>query len=129
MELPLFPLPRVLFPGQSWPSRYTDLLFSIIYVDITSGVIDVGCVGEVVKHECLVDARFFLICKGRRKLFPTPFSFFVGSTFKGAPREQQALLELENATTKLKRQKKTLRNMLNYLIAASAVEDAFPSSS
>jgi Lon protease-like protein len=26
---------------------------------------EVGCVGEVVKHERLADDRFFLICKGQ----------------------------------------------------------------
>lgn len=65
----------------------------------------------------------------RRNLFPTPFSFFVGSTFEGAPREQQALLELEDTAMRLKREKETLRNTLNYLTAASAVKDVFPSSS
>lgn len=64
----------------------------------------------------------------RRNLFPTPFSFFVGSTFEGAPREQQALLELEDTAVRLKREKETLRNTLNYLTAASAVKDVFPSS-
>lgn len=65
----------------------------------------------------------------RRNLFPTPFSFFVGSTFEGAPREQQALLELEDTAARLKREKETLRNTLNYLTAASAGKDVFPSSS
>ena len=65
----------------------------------------------------------------RRNLFPTPFSFFVGSTFEGAPREQQALLELEDTAARLKREKETLKNTLNYLTAASAVKDVFPSSS
>lgn len=65
----------------------------------------------------------------RRNLFPTPFSFFVGSTFEGAPREQQALLELEDTAARLTREKETLRNTLNYLSAASAVKDVFPSSS
>ncbi|OVA08707.1 Peptidase S16 [Macleaya cordata] len=208
-ELPLFPLPLVLFPGailplQIFEFRYrmmmhtllqTDLRFGVIYSDTATGTADVGCVGEVVKHERLVDDRFFLICKGqerfrvtnlvrtkpylvaqvtwledrpsgdededleslatevetymkdvirlsnrlngkpekeaqdlRRNLFPTPFSFFVGSTFEGAPREQQALLELEETATRLKREKETLRNTLNYLSAASAVKDVFPSS-
>lgn len=174
----------------------TDLRFGVIYTDAVSGTTDVGCVGEVVKHERLVDDRFFLICKGqerfrvanlvrtkpylvaevtwledrpsgsgeedldalanevesymkdvirlsnrlsgkpekevqdlRRNLFPTPFSFFVGSTFEGAPREQQALLELEDTAARLKREKETLRNTLNYLTAASAVKDVFPSNS
>ncbi|KVH99323.1 uncharacterized protein LOC112514284 [Cynara cardunculus var. scolymus] len=210
VELPLFPLPLVLFPGailplQIFEYRYrimmhtllqTDLRFGVIYTDATSGTADVGCVGEVVKHERLVDDRFFIICKGqerfrvtkvvrtkpylvaevvwledrpsgngeedleglaseveshmkdvirlsnrlngkpekeagdlRRNLFPTPFSFFVGSTFEGAPREQQALLELEDTMVRLKREKETLRNTLNYLSAASAVKDVFPSSS
>ncbi|KAF3432430.1 hypothetical protein FNV43_RR27170 [Rhamnella rubrinervis] len=57
----------------------------------------------------------------RRNLFLTPFSFYVGSTFKGAPREQQALLELEETATRLKREKETLRNTLNYLTATSAM--------
>ncbi|CAI9777860.1 unnamed protein product [Fraxinus pennsylvanica] len=210
VELPLFPLPLVLFPGailplQIFEFRYrimmhtllqTDLRFGVIYTDSTTGTVEVGCVGEVIKHERLVDDRFFLICKGqerfrvtkfvrtkpylvaevvwledrpsgngevedldalanevemymkdvirlsnrlngkpekevqdlRRNLFPTPFSFFVGSTFEGAPREQQALLELEDTATRLKREKETLRNTLNYLTAASAVKDVFPSS-
>lgn len=172
----------------------TDLRFGVIYTDATTGTAEIGCVGEVIKHEKLVDDRFFLICKGqerfrvtklvrtkpyvvaevnwledrpkegeddlealanevenymkdvirlsnrlngkpekeaqdlRRNLFPTPFSFFVGSTFEGAPREQQALLELEDTAMRLKREKETLRNTLNYLTAASAVKDVFPSS-
>lgn len=175
---------------------HTDLRFGVIYTDAVSGSADVGCVGEVIKHERLVDDRFFLICKGqerfrvtsvvrtkpylvaqvtwledrpapsadldleglagevetymkdvirlsnrlggkpekevgdlRRNLFPTPFSFFVGSTFEGAPREQQALLELEDTAARLQREKETLKNTLNYLTAASAVKDVFPSSS
>ncbi|CDP07461.1 unnamed protein product [Coffea canephora] len=206
VELPLFPLPLVLFPGailplQIFEFRYrimmhtllqTDLRFGVIYADAATGTADVGCVGEVVKHERLVDDRFFLICKGqerfrvtkllrtkpylvaevtwledrpsangdedlnslanevetymkdvirlsnrlngkpekevqdlRRNLFPTPFSFFVGSTFEGAPREQQALLELEDTATRLKREKETLRNTLNYLTAASAMSFSY----
>ncbi|KAK1305623.1 hypothetical protein QJS10_CPA10g01242 [Acorus calamus] len=209
VELPLFPLPLVLFPGailplQIFEFRYrimmhtllqTDLRFGVIYSDNSNGGIEVGCVGEVVKHEKLNDDRFFLICKGqerfrvmnlvrtkpylvaevkwledrpsssgkedleslavevenymkdvirlsnrlngkpekeaqdlRRNLFPTPFSFFVGSTFEGAPKEQQALLELEDTALRLKREKETLRNTLNYLTAASAVKDVFQSS-
>ncbi|CAN1314620.1 Lon protease 2 [Linum perenne] len=207
VELPLFPLPLVLFPGailplQIFEFRYrimmhtllqTDLRFGVLYSDPATGTADVGCVGEIIKHERLADDRFFLICKGqerfrvvnlvrtkpyliagvrwledrpsgdedvdelatevetymkdvirlsnrlngkpdkeaqdlRRNLFPTPFSFFVGSTFEGAPREQQALLELEDTAARLKREKETLRNTLNYLTAASAVKDVFPSS-
>ncbi|XP_042500483.1 lon protease-like isoform X2 [Macadamia integrifolia] len=209
VELPLFPLPLVLFPGAILPLQIfefrfrimmhtllqTDLRFGVIYSDNTTGTAEVGCVGEVVKLERLVDDRFFLICKGqerfrvssivrtkpylvakvswledrptadeedldalanevetymkdvirlsnrlngkpkkeaqdlRRNLFPTPFSFFVGSTFEGSPREQQALLELEYTAMRLKKEKETLRNTLNYLSAASAVKDVFPSSS
>ncbi|CAL5205403.1 unnamed protein product [Lathyrus oleraceus] len=209
-ELPLFPLPLVLFPGAILPLQifefryrvmmhtllHTDLRFGVIYTDAVTGTAEVGCVGEVIKHERLVDDRFFLICKGqerfrvkkvvrtkpylvasvawledrpspsadvdvdglanevetymkdvirlsnrlggkaekevgdlRRNLFPTPFSFFVGSTFEGAPREQQALLELEDTAARLAREKETLKNTLNYLSAASAVKDVFPSSS
>eukprot|EP00252_Welwitschia_mirabilis_P025566 TRINITY_DN8040_c0_g1_i1.p1 TRINITY_DN8040_c0_g1~~TRINITY_DN8040_c0_g1_i1.p1 ORF type:complete len:280 (+),score=27.92 TRINITY_DN8040_c0_g1_i1:359-1198(+) len=210
VELPLFPLPAVLFPGASLPLqifefRYrmmmhtllqTDMRFGVIYSDVASGIVEVGCVGEIVKHERLVDDRFFLICKGQERfrvvrtvrtkpymvaevrwledrpsdgqddleklanevekymkdvikisnrlngktekeqienlrngLFPTPFSFFVGSMFEGAPAEQQALLELEETATRLKREKETLRSTLNYLTAAAAVKDVFPSSS
>lgn len=64
----------------------------------------------------------------RRNLFPTPFSFLAGSTFEGAPREQQALLELEDTATRLKREKETMRDTLNYLSAATAMKDVFPSS-
>ncbi|KAL6188039.1 hypothetical protein ACLB2K_039433 [Fragaria x ananassa] len=78
---PLFPLPLVLFPGailplQIFEFRYrmmmhsllqTDLRFGVIYSDAVSGTADVGCVGEVVKHERLVDDRFFLICKGQER--------------------------------------------------------------
>lgn len=210
VEIPLFPLPLVLFPGATIPLqifefRYRimthtllqgDLRFGIIYSDDSNGTVDVGCVGEVVKHEKLVDDRFFVICKGQerfrvvnvvrtkpymvaevewledrpsmndkldveslalevescmkdvirlsnklngkpekeakdllRDLFPTPFSFFVGSTFEAAPKEQQALLEVEDTAVRLKREKETLRNTLNYLAAASAVNDAFQYSS
>lgn len=210
VELPLFPLPLILFPGtiaplQIFEFRYrmmmhtllhTDLRFGLIYTDPqTSGLAGVGCVAEVIKHERLVDDRFFIICKGqerfrvldilrskpylvaqvewledrpstdqedvetlanevetcmkdvirlsnrlngkpeketpedlRKNLFPTPFSFWVASTFEGAPAEQQALLELEDTAQRLKREKETLRNTLNYLSAAAAVKDVFPSS-
>ncbi|KAJ7521340.1 hypothetical protein O6H91_19G048600 [Diphasiastrum complanatum] len=173
----------------------TDLRFGVIFTDRATGLAEVGCVGEVVKHERLVDDRFFLICKGqerfriinvvrtkpylvaqvewledrpsdeqedlealaseverymkdvirlsnrinkkteketpedlRKNLFPTPFSFWVGSTFEGAPAEQQALLELEDTALRLKRERETLRNTLNYLTAAAAVKDVFSSN-
>lgn len=212
VELPLFPLPLVLFPDAThalhiFEYRYrimmhtvlqTDLRFGIVFAGSSGSAAEVGCVGEVVKHERLADDRFFLICKGqqrfrvarvvrtkpylvaavqwledrppaetpapgedaealaadvevlmrdvirianrlngkpekeigdlRRGLFPTPFSFYVGNTFEGAPREQQALLELEDTAARLRRERDTLRNTLNYLTAASAVKDAFPSS-
>ncbi|KAL6183992.1 hypothetical protein ACLB2K_045400 [Fragaria x ananassa] len=78
---PLFLLPLVLFPGailplQIFEFRYrmmmhsllqTDLRFGVIYNNAVSGTADVGCVGEVVKHERLVDDRFFLICKGQER--------------------------------------------------------------
>ncbi|KAM0874182.1 hypothetical protein ACQ4PT_037645 [Festuca glaucescens] len=211
VELPLFPLPLVLFPDAThalhiFEFRYRIMMHTVLETDLRFGVVfagaggasDVGCVGEVVKHERLADDRFFLICKGqerfrvervvrnkpylvaavqwledrppaetpapgedaealaievealmrdvirianrlngkpekevgdlRRGLFPTPFSFYVGNTFEGAPREQQALLELEDTATRLRRERDTLRNTLNYLTAASAVKDVFPSS-
>ncbi|KAJ4823869.1 hypothetical protein Tsubulata_030318 [Turnera subulata] len=203
VELPLFPLPLVLFPGATVPLQifeyryrimmhtllHTDLRFGVIFTDPVAGTADVGCVGEIVRHERLVDDRFFLNCKGqerfrvtrlvrtkpylvaqvtwledrpsgdedvealatevetyvkdvirlsnrlngkperevpdlRRNLFPTPFSFIVGSYFHGAPKEQQALLELGDTAARLKREKETLRNTLNYLSAASALKDA-----
>jgi Lon protease-like protein len=213
VELPLFPLPLVLFPDAThalhiFEFRYRIMMHTVLQTDLRFGVVfagsgsggaaDVGCVGEVVKHERLADDRFFLICKGqqrfrvarvvrtkpylvaavqwledrppaeppapgedaealatdvealmrdvirianrlngkpekkvgdlRKGLFPTPFSFYVGNTFEGAPREQQALLELEDTAARLGRERNTLRNTLNYLTAASAVKDAFPSS-
>ncbi|KAA8528692.1 hypothetical protein F0562_036047 [Nyssa sinensis] len=43
----------------------TDLPFKVIYSDTTTSTANVGCVGEVVKHERLIDDRFFFICKGQ----------------------------------------------------------------
>jgi ATP-dependent Lon protease len=189
IELPIFPLPLVLFPGaiiplQIFEFRYrimmhtllqTDLQFGVVYTDKGTIIAVVGCVEEVIKHEQLVDDRFFMICKGqecfrvvsmvrtkpyliaqvewledwpsqeaedletlatevetymkdviwisnrvngksdkdvpddlRKKLFPTPFSFWVGSTFEGAPVEQQALLELEKTLLFASREKRRL---------------------
>ncbi|KAL2555540.1 uncharacterized protein Fot_00279 [Forsythia ovata] len=45
----------------------TDLRFGVIYTNSASGTAEVGCVGEVIKHERLVDDRFFLICKGQKR--------------------------------------------------------------
>ncbi|KAJ3670468.1 hypothetical protein LUZ60_010792 [Juncus effusus] len=220
VELPIFPLPLVLFPGavlplQIFEFRYRIMMHTLLQTDLRFGVLfsnpshstdpsspEVGCVAEVVKHQRLVDDRFFLICKGQERFrisrivrtkpylvasvtwledrpppdssgedvetlatevegfmkdvirissrlegkkvdkekegesvdlrkgqFPTPFSFFVASTFEGAPREQQVLLELEDTAARLKREKDTLRSTLNYLTAASAVKDVFPSNS
>ncbi|CAE5957982.1 unnamed protein product [Arabidopsis arenosa] len=82
VELPLFPLPLVLFPGATIPLqifefRYrvmmqtllqSDLRFGVVYSDAVSGsAAGIGCVGEIVKHERLVDDRFFLICKGQER--------------------------------------------------------------
>ncbi|MQM12092.1 hypothetical protein Taro_045008 [Colocasia esculenta] len=193
--LALFPLPLVLFPRAILPLQIfefcycimmntrleTDLHFGVVFSDASS-VSGVSCVGEVIKHERLVDDRFFLICKGqeqfritwmtrtkpylvaevawledrlpspgvpeeegedledvirisnrlngkaadkdegtdtaaadlRRGLFSASFSFFVGSTFEGAPRKQQALLELQDTGARLRREWETLRNTLNY---------------
>ncbi|MQL94988.1 hypothetical protein Taro_027650, partial [Colocasia esculenta] len=167
VELPLFPLPLVLFPGailplQIFEFRYrimmhtlleTDLRFGVVFSDAGS-VAGVGCVGEVVKHERLSTTAFSSSAKARSvritrltqtkpylvaevswledrpprsgyprrrwrtwrisNLFPTPFSFFVGSTFEGAPWEQQALLELQDTDARLRRVRETLRNTLNY---------------
>ncbi|XP_072963998.1 uncharacterized protein [Typha angustifolia] len=210
VELPLLPLPLVFFPGrtislQIFEFRYRimmqtllqrELRFGIIYTDKAGRIADVGCVGEVVKYESLVDDRFFLICKGqerfrvvhvvrrmpylvaqvkcfkdlpsiseqhdleplalevenymedvrrlsnklnekrenetkdlRRDLLPIPFSFFIASTFEDSPKEQQALLEMEDTAMLLNREKETLRNKLNYLAAACAIKDAFQYSS
>lgn len=225
VELPLFPLPLVLFPGAMLPLqifeyRYRILMHTLLHTDLRFGVVysgketggssAVGCVGEVIKHEKLPDDRFFLVCRGqerfrvvdivrsrpyvvakvewledrpsavldqdpvvkddevikkselelladevetlmkdvirlsnkmggkaeqevpadlRKSAFPTPFSFWVASTFEGAPSEQQALLELQDTSERLRRERDTLRNTLNYLTAATAVKDAFSTSS
>ncbi|XP_047154140.1 uncharacterized protein LOC124825550 [Vigna umbellata] len=81
IELPLFPLPLVLFPSailllQIFEFRYrimmhtllqTDLCFRVIYTNVVSRTAAVGCVDEVIKHESLVDERFFLIYKGQER--------------------------------------------------------------
>ncbi|XP_071715179.1 uncharacterized protein [Rutidosis leptorrhynchoides] len=148
VELPLFPLPLVLFPGQE-RFRVTKivrtkpyLVAEVVWLEDRpssneNGDDMEGLAVEVENHMKDV-IRLSNRLNGkpekeagdlRRNLFPTPFSFFVGSTFEGAPREQQALLELEDTMVRLKREKETLRNTLNYLSAASAVKDVFPSSS
>ncbi|CAI5953590.1 unnamed protein product [Closterium sp. NIES-65] len=209
VELPLFPLPLVLFPGTALPLqifefRYRIMMQTLLQTDMRFGIIytgkdaataaAVGCVGQVIRHERFPDNRYFLICRGeerfrvvdivrsrpylvgrvrwledkpseqpvdidslanevasimhdvirmsnkmrgsdeevpdlRKSSFPTPFSFWVASTFEGAPAEQQALLELEDTAERLQREKETLRSTLNYLTAASAVKDVFSSQS
>lgn len=221
VELPLFPLPLVLFPGailplQIFEYRYrimmhtllqTDLRFGVVYTGNQPGTASaVGCVGEVIKYEDLPGGKFFLLCRGqerfrvvdvvrtrpylvakvawledrpssnlpldddisegshesnealaneveglmrevirlsnkmsgkeskelpedlRNSTFPTPFSFWVASTFEGAPSEQQSLLELEDTAERLRRERETLKTTLNYLTAAFAVKDAFPNT-
>lgn len=90
VELPLFPLPLVLFPGAILPLQifefryrimmhtllHTDLRFGVIYNDAVSGTAEVGCVGEVVKHERLVDDRFFLVCKVLERHFIFQLLYF-----------------------------------------------------
>ncbi|EAZ39959.1 hypothetical protein OsJ_24396 [Oryza sativa Japonica Group] len=213
VELPLFPLPLVLFPDAThalhiFEFRYRIMMHTVLQTDLRFGVVfagsgaggaaDVGCVGEVVKHERLADDRFFLICKGQERFrvarvvrtkpylvaavqwledrppaetpapgddaealatdvealmrdvirianrlngkpekdvgtcggaSSPPLSPSTSATpFEGAPREQQGVLELEDTAARLRRERDTLRNTLNYLTAASAVKDAFPSS-
>lgn len=84
VELPIFPLPLVLFPGavlplQIFEFRYRIMMHTLLQTDLRFGVLfsnpspshsdpsspEVGCVAEVVKHQRLVDDRFFLICKGQ----------------------------------------------------------------
>lgn len=208
VELPLFPIPVVLFPGailplQIFEYRYRILMQTLLQTDLRFGILysgkddngtaaAVGCVGKVVKHERLADDRYFVICSGeerfrvvdivrsrpylvgrvewledrppgkpketedlaatverlmkdvirlsnkmsgrlesenpvdlRKATDPGPFSFWVASTFEGAPAEQQALLELESTAERLAREKDTLRNTLNYLTAATAVKEVF----
>ncbi|KAG5042813.1 hypothetical protein GYH30_006661 [Glycine max] len=81
LELALFPLPLVLFPGAILPLQifefryrimmhrllHTNLCFGVIYNNAISGTAEVSCVGEVIKHERLVDNRFFLVCKGQER--------------------------------------------------------------
>ncbi|OAY67212.1 hypothetical protein ACMD2_10122 [Ananas comosus] len=202
VELPLFPLPLVLFPGailplQIFEFRYRIMMHTLLHTDLRFGVVfsdpgggaGAGAVAEErFRVSRVVRTKPYLVAavtwledrppppdpsaaapqrtddlealaaevEGymrdvirisnrlngkpekeeeaasmdlRRNLFPTPFSFFVASTFEGAPREQQALLELEDTAARLRRERDTLRNTLNYLTAASAVKDAFPSSS
>ncbi|XP_078181309.1 uncharacterized protein LOC144575060 [Carex rostrata] len=218
VELPIFPLPLVLFPGMKLPLkifeyRYrimlqtliqTDLRFGILFsnpTDPSSASVEVGCVAEVVQHQKHPNDHFFIICKGQERfrinyilrtkpymvaavnwledrpppdpaqgddmekltsevenylkdvirlsyrldrekkdpqkadvdlwkgLFPTPFSFIVGSYFGLIPNEQQVLLEMEDTAARLKRERDILKSTLNCLTALTAVEDAFPPNS
>ena len=49
----------------------TDLRFSVIFSNTVIGTAEVGCVVEVVKHERLIDDRFFLIYKGQEWFWVT----------------------------------------------------------
>ncbi|KAG1359042.1 lon protease 2-like [Cocos nucifera] len=99
--------------------------------DLNSLALEVeSCLKDVIRLSKKLNTKPELETKDLpRNLFPTPFSFFVGSNFVSAPREQQALLELEDTALRLKREKETLRNALKYLAAVSAVKDAFQFSS
>lgn len=82
VELPIFPLPLVLFPGEVQPLkifeyRYRIMLQTLIQTDLRFGVLfsnptdpssasnEVGCVAEVVKYERHPNDNFFIICKGQ----------------------------------------------------------------
>jgi ATP-dependent Lon protease len=81
-ELPLFPLPEVLFPGRPLPLhifefRYrimmntileSDRRFGILFWDPNSGVTSgVGCCAEVVKYERMPDDRMMILCMGQQR--------------------------------------------------------------
>jgi ATP-dependent protease La (LON) substrate-binding domain len=84
VELPIYPLPLVLFPGAMLPLqisefRYRIMINTLLQTDHRFGVLfsnpmpsarerfslQVGCIAEVVKHLALADGRFFIICKGQ----------------------------------------------------------------
>ena len=69
VELPLFPLPLILFLSpilslQIFKFRYhimmhtllhTNLYFGIIYTNVVLGTANISCIDEVIKHERLVN--------------------------------------------------------------------------
>ncbi|KAJ3672088.1 hypothetical protein LUZ60_006809 [Juncus effusus] len=215
-ELPLIPIPFVLLPGmiipfQIFEFRYRIMMqtlqqtnclrFGVVYQEKATGLtVNVGCVAQVVKHEKLVDDRFFLVCKGQERfkvenivrklpylvgevkllkdqpcqdlnelkilrrdvnqcmkdvgrlsdklgmkskfikkeimnrddiiingeIVPACLSFFVASASDCfSTREQQALLELEDTSVRLKRERNTLVTTRNYLAAKSVIRDVF----
>jgi ATP-dependent Lon protease len=81
-ELPLFPLPEVLFPGRPLPLhifefRYrimmntileSDRRFGVLLWDPNSGsVASVGCCAEIIKYERMPDDRMMILCLGQQR--------------------------------------------------------------
>jgi ATP-dependent Lon protease len=55
---------------------------------------------------------------------PTELSYWVGSNLYGVPREQQALLEMQNTANRLDREIEILTSTRNHLAARTALKDA-----
>ncbi|KAH1213497.1 hypothetical protein GmHk_14G041443 [Glycine max] len=81
VELPLFPLPLILFLSpilslQIFKFRYhimmhtllhTNLYFGIIYTNVVLGTANISCIDEVIKHERLGQERFRMSSVVRNK--------------------------------------------------------------
>ena len=59
---------------------------------------------------------------------PTELSYWIAGNFQGAVDEQQALLELQDTTARLKREAEILESTRKHLAARTVLKDAFTSS-
>lgn len=59
---------------------------------------------------------------------PTELSYWIAGNFQGAVDEQQALLELQDTTARLKREAEILESARKHLAARTVLKDAFTSS-
>ncbi|MEB3338317.1 MAG: LON peptidase substrate-binding domain-containing protein, partial [Leptolyngbyaceae bacterium] len=54
---------------------------------------------------------------------PTELSYWVASNLHGAPLEQQSLLEMQDAASRLEREAEILMSTRNHLAARTALQD------
>ncbi|MCS7292220.1 MAG: LON peptidase substrate-binding domain-containing protein [Gloeomargarita sp. SKYBB_i_bin120] len=61
----------------------------------------------------------------RYPTLPREFSYWVASNFQGAPLEQQALLEMQDTASRLRRESEILASTRSHLAARTALKDVF----
>ncbi|MEN9207537.1 MAG: LON peptidase substrate-binding domain-containing protein [Gloeomargarita sp. GMQP_bins_120] len=61
----------------------------------------------------------------RYPTLPREFSYWVASNFQGAPLEQQALLEMQDTASRLRRESEILASTRSHLAARTALKEVF----